>query len=254
VLFRSSSNHNDITITTQQHENTRSTFVPNHSINVKNTSQPVSVESSSQPLAEQLPTTSSTSTENVVGKPAFIAARSAGTFNEDDDDLVEVDNDDQREGEQEDHSEEENGDEEEVQWITEHESIGMNVMALFSVKKNLKRKKFQGKVTRFLPESRRGAKDELYHIVWEDNDECDYNTQEFKAGRKMYASTFPTGSSEGPGSKVENVRLSKGRMKQHHVLISQAPILQGEVPDQHAGKGEVDEDEDDEGEDDSMNL
>lgn len=170
-----------------------------------NRTHEASVRSSSQPSTE------------IVGKPAFIAARSAGIVNDGDDDLVDIENGDR---ERNDPDEEEEDDEEEevedkVEWTKEHESIGMNVMALFKLKNKIKRKKFQGHVTRYLPESRPGAKDELYHIVWEDDDECDYGRQEFRDGRKLYTGTYPAGSSQGVSSKQKE--------KKSHVLIAQAP-------------------------------
>lgn len=166
----------------------------------------------------------STQSKETVGKPAFIAARSVG-IDEPDDDLIDV-QDGQGQPEEEVDQPTEADDEE---WSTEHESVGMNVMALFYPDKRnkMKRKKFQGQVTRYLPESRPGAKDELYHILWEDNDECDYDRKQFKDGRKMYMDTYPASRSSAQGSKASAAKAQKptsSSTTQVHVLISQAPV------------------------------
>ena len=41
---------------------------------------------------------------------------------------------------------------------------------------------FTGKVVRYLPESSKGAMNQLYHILWEDGDECDYDYVELREG------------------------------------------------------------------------
>jgi hypothetical protein len=66
---------------------------------------------------------------------------------------------------------------EEKGWIFDHPSVMTKVADYFHTGK--KRKLFTGEVTRFLPESSEGAKDQLYHVVFEDEDEQDYNDDEY---------------------------------------------------------------------------
>jgi len=66
-------------------------------------------------------------------------------------------------------------------WTIRHASVGTRVSSLFDV--DGVEKRFSGKVTRYLPPSRQGKRDQLYHVVWEDGDVCDYNEQEYYGRR-----------------------------------------------------------------------
>ena len=75
-------------------------------------------------------------------------------------------------------------------WLVEHPSIGTKVAGIFQKSsKRLKNKTsavFFGEVTKFLSESGEGERDELYHILWEDGDEEDYDTCDLTEGVRRY--------------------------------------------------------------------
>jgi hypothetical protein len=64
-------------------------------------------------------------------------------------------------------------------WTKDHSSIGVKVASYFPVGKG--RKLFSGIITRYAPETKTGASDQLYHIVWDDGDEEDYSEDEYQA-------------------------------------------------------------------------
>jgi hypothetical protein len=67
---------------------------------------------------------------------------------------------------------------EEEGWIFNHPAVTMKVADFFQIRK--KSKLFIGEITRYLPESSEGAKDQLYHVVFEDGDEQDYSEDEYQ--------------------------------------------------------------------------
>ena len=91
------------------------------------------------------------------------------------------------EGEGDDEAENENVEEE---WLVEHPSIGTKVAGIFQKSSKKSRNKtstvFFGEVTKFLSESGEGERDELYHILWEDGDEEDYDTCDLTEGVRRY--------------------------------------------------------------------
>jgi hypothetical protein len=67
-------------------------------------------------------------------------------------------------------------------WVVEGLYIGRRVSALFN------EKLFEGKITMYIAESEPGAKDQLYHVLWEDNDEEDYDEYEFQYASDLFDS------------------------------------------------------------------
>ena len=78
--------------------------------------------------------------------------------------------------------------EEKITWSKKHFSIGTKVANFFETGKGKKGtiKKYYGTVTKYASESCLGAKDELYHIVWDDGDEEDYDLKDLKSGERKY--------------------------------------------------------------------
>ena len=78
----------------------------------------------------------------------------------------------------------------EVSWTESHESVGTAVAAYFPHPKTLEEYLtshiFKGSITKYAPESFLDANDHLYHIVWEDGDEQDYDQDDFVSGRDLY--------------------------------------------------------------------
>ena len=93
-------------------------------------------------------------------------------------------------GEEEEGEEEENGQVNEEEWLFEHPSIGTKVAGLFQKSSRKSKSKtstvFYGEVTKFLSESGENERDELYHILWEDGDEEDYDTCDLTEGVRRY--------------------------------------------------------------------
>lgn len=76
-----------------------------------------------------------------------------------------------------------------VEWTVDHPSIGTNVAFYFITGKGKRivQSLFMGKVTKYAPPSTPEAKDQLYHIYWEDGDEEDYDESQLKKGRALYS-------------------------------------------------------------------
>jgi hypothetical protein len=91
----------------------------------------------------------------------------------------------------------------ETVWTAHHPSVGTKVAAYFLVplsntsKKNKNNNNnnsemvppqslFVGEVKKFTPETSAGAGDHLYHIVWEDGDEEDYDEELLQKGKLLY--------------------------------------------------------------------
>jgi len=83
-----------------------------------------------------------------------------------------------------------NEQEDEVVWQNYHWSIGTNVAAYFEVggrgKKRKRKRLFLGEVVKYAKATENWKDDQLYHILWEDNDEEDYDWDDFKKGRELY--------------------------------------------------------------------
>ena len=92
-------------------------------------------------------------------------------------------------------------------WVTEHSSLGTQVAAHFPTGIGKSTKIFTGVVARYCPPSAEGEEDQLYHIVWEDGDEQDYDETELAAGIKL----FRDGDSFDAASKSSS---SKGKKKE----------------------------------------
>eukprot|EP01035_Chromulina_nebulosa_P027332 gene27332-35928_t len=78
----------------------------------------------------------------------------------------------------------------EIPWTEIHDSVGTAVAAYFPPPKKpeeyLTSQIFKGSITKYAPESFLDANDHLYHIVWEDGDEQDYDEDDFVSGRNLY--------------------------------------------------------------------
>ena len=83
--------------------------------------------------------------------------------------------------------------EEEIVWTTDHPSIGTKVAGLFkddAASKGKRKSKsvvFTGTVTKFADETAPNERDELYHIVWDDGDEEDFDTSDLTEGVRRYS-------------------------------------------------------------------
>ena len=71
-----------------------------------------------------------------------------------------------------------------VKWLTSHEYVGRKVAKYFKVGK--KRKLFNGKVTKYLPEKNLGKGDDSFFVVYEDEDEEEMDRNQFVKGEKCY--------------------------------------------------------------------
>eukprot|EP01038_Epipyxis_sp_PR26KG_P010039 gene10039-13497_t len=92
----------------------------------------------------------------------------------------------------------------EVVWLTEHESVGVKVAAFFpdplyyfsglpkeaideETKLEMEKKKpYVGQVVKYAPPTTSKHKNQLYHILWEDGDEQDYDEDEFLIGQELF--------------------------------------------------------------------
>jgi len=82
-------------------------------------------------------------------------------------------------------------------WFPYHCSVGNNVAAYFEVsgrgKKRKRKKCFVGKVVKYARPTKTWENDQLYHILWEDNDEEDYDEEEYENGRDLYSKMVLSG-------------------------------------------------------------
>jgi hypothetical protein len=101
-------------------------------------------------------------------------------------------------------------DEEDPQWTTDHTSVGNKVAAFFPVPRTHppEQRIFTGEVVSYAPPSKPKANDQLYHIVWEDGDEEDYEEYQYQNALKLYRKQFPhsesTNSSPQKKTKIVN--------------------------------------------------
>jgi hypothetical protein len=105
-----------------------------------------------------------------------------------------------------DDEEEVEDDDEEVEWVLAHSSVGSNVAAVFFDKNSQKDKIFVGKVTKYAKESVPGSADELYHILWQDGDEEDYDTTQLTEGMSCYIKNVVSSEQEGTASASSSTR------------------------------------------------
>ena len=78
-------------------------------------------------------------------------------------------------------------------WATDHHSIGTQVANYFSLPGG--RKLFRGEVVKYAPPSRPRARDQLYHIRWEDGDEENYDESQLQSAVGLFARHFAAASS-----------------------------------------------------------
>jgi hypothetical protein len=93
--------------------------------------------------------------------------------------------------------EEEEGDD----WTTDHPAVGGRVASYFPVpgKKKGKKQLFAGEITRYGPETKQGANDQLYHVIWEDGDEEDYEEKEYQEAKKRYDEDYESDKKKNQG-------------------------------------------------------
>ena len=72
-------------------------------------------------------------------------------------------------------------------WVTDHESVGTRVAAYFPSTSGTRKKLFTGIVVRYCPPTSTEEGDQLYHVIWEDLDEQDYDESELVSGKALYA-------------------------------------------------------------------
>jgi hypothetical protein len=108
-------------------------------------------------------------------------------------------------------------------WTKRHQSIGLQVAANFKV--NRRDQLFIGEISEYCPPSARGKHDQLYHVRWEDGDECDYDEADFQKGRKLYlmmhhgdSSVHSSGGSSSHSKKkrTSNTTATAAKKKSHH--------------------------------------
>ncbi len=80
-----------------------------------------------------------------------------------------------------------------VEWISDHPAVGLKVSAYFALS-GKKRKLFVGTVQKYAPPSANDKEDQLYHVVWEDGDEQDYDEAEYQEARALYEANVPSES------------------------------------------------------------
>jgi cold shock CspA family protein len=66
---------------------------------------------------------------------------------------------------------------------------------------------FVGKVVKYCPPSSSRSKDQLYHILWEDGDEADYDEYDYQKGKKIFRSIQETKEQEMKQKKREKASL-----------------------------------------------
>ena len=76
-------------------------------------------------------------------------------------------------------------------WTLCHSTVGTRVAGKFIIQKQKKgmlddEQIYFGSVVKFAPETSKGKHDELYHIMWDDGDEQDYDIDELNTGVKLY--------------------------------------------------------------------
>lgn len=69
-----------------------------------------------------------------------------------------------------------------IDWTTQHESIGTKIAAYFPPDKC----PYYGEVVKYAAPSKPGKNDQLYHIIYNDGDEEDYDEKEYQAGIRLY--------------------------------------------------------------------
>jgi hypothetical protein len=82
--------------------------------------------------------------------------------------------------------------EEVIDWTTDHPSVGKQVASFFLVDVDerfggKRRNLFFGTVEKYAPETAPDANDQLYHVVWDDGDEEDYEEEQYLAGLELRA-------------------------------------------------------------------
>jgi hypothetical protein len=89
----------------------------------------------------------------------------------------------------------------ELGWLESHDTIGTKVARFFYFER--KNQLFKGEVIAYLPESRPGKADELYRIVYEDNDKEDYNREQLEVGKQLFYDKFGEGvRGDGDGEDI----------------------------------------------------
>jgi hypothetical protein len=75
-------------------------------------------------------------------------------------------------------------------WTQYHVSVGFKVAAYFQNESASGLKLFTGKVVKFLPATDQFRYDQLYHILWDDGDEEDYELEDLVKGMDLHDENF----------------------------------------------------------------
>jgi hypothetical protein len=70
-------------------------------------------------------------------------------------------------------------------WVDDHPSVGTRIGKLFGLKKE--RRLYEGAVTKYGLPSKKGKRDHLYHIRFDDGDECDWGQTAFETSHTTMA-------------------------------------------------------------------
>lgn len=73
-------------------------------------------------------------------------------------------------------------------WTTNHELVGAKLVQFFPDPKNRKGPKlpFEGEVVQYAPPTKPGAKDQMFHVIFEDGDEADLGEDELLEAIELY--------------------------------------------------------------------
>lgn len=121
-------------------------------------------------------------------------------------------------------------------WTTKHENVGSRVAAFFPIPQmselgQVRNELFFGNVTKYLPESHWNVNDQLYHIVWEDGDEQDYDEEELKKGIALFQDNYGwITEHEAIGTEVATyIEAEQNSIRNKSSLGSSKVILKGTV-------------------------
>jgi hypothetical protein len=106
-------------------------------------------------------------------------------------------------------------DEDDPVWTVHHDSVGKRVAQHFAVptqKGKPKMQVFGGTVAVYAPPSAPKANDQLYHIVWDDGDEQDFDEADLKRGLALLEQLMPTDLHRLPDAARDLVREKQKNM------------------------------------------
>lgn len=143
-------------------------------------------------------------------------------------------------------------------WVTAHPSIGINVAASFPVASggrggggHTTHKVFKGVVLKYAPPTSETESDQLYHVVWEDGDEQDYDEEDLQKGIQLYHETYENGGGVRSGNRNSSSSSSSSSAKNTPVKKQQEEeeVEEVEVVEKRGKKEEQREKEEDNADD-----